>query len=321
MKHHTAPGASGISIDMLLLLPKEGWQTIALIFKTIIRTGIYPDIFKVGIITLLAKSQTSHGTLSNIRPITVLESTYRLFTNMISKRVTTLFYKYDIVPKEQHACLLGRGSAIPIMQMNAAMEHAIDQHKIPEELEKMEYKAKQMEAWQDVTIKTVHKNGNYTIQIQSTSKQKRKVKRSELRYKNEAKNYIHLLLTDLAACYDCIPFTIIQLCVTRMGLPPQFLRLIRGMQEQQHRLLKVNGQPLTPLFLLTGGLAQGCGLSCILLVCITSAIIAYTQSRKHEGTQNCHCHSPMLNQEPMGKEDGPPPLRLHENVNVRLTQS
>ena len=56
MKHHTAPGASGISIDMLLLLPKEGWQTISLIFKTIIRTGVYPDIFKVGIITLLAKS-------------------------------------------------------------------------------------------------------------------------------------------------------------------------------------------------------------------------------------------------------------------------
>ena len=163
MKHHTAPGASGISIDMLLLLPKEGWQTIALIFKTIIRTGIYPDIFKVGIITLLEKSQTSHGTLSNIRPITVLESTYRLFTNMVSKRVTTLFYKYDIVPKEQHACLLGRGSAIPIMQMNAAMEHAIDQHKIPEELDEMKYKTKQMEAWQEVTTTTVHKNGNHTI--------------------------------------------------------------------------------------------------------------------------------------------------------------
>ena len=71
MKHQTAPGASGIPIDVLLLFPKEGWQTIALIFKTIIRTGVDTDIFKVGIITLLAKSQTSHGTLSNIRPITV----------------------------------------------------------------------------------------------------------------------------------------------------------------------------------------------------------------------------------------------------------
>ena len=157
--------------------------------------------------------------------------------------------------------------------------------------------------------------------MQNTSKRKRKVKRSELRYKNEAKKYIHLLLTDLAACYDCIPFTIIQLCVTRMALPPQFLRLIRGMQEQQHRSLKVNGQPPTPLFLLTGGRAQGCGLSCILLVCITSAIIAYTQSKEREGTQNFLCHSPMLDQEPMGKGNGPPPLRLHENANVRLTQS
>ena len=100
---------------------------------------------------------------------------------MVSKRVTTFCYKYDIVRKEQHACLLGRASAIPIMQMNAAMEHAIYQHKIPEELGEMEYKTKQMEAWQDATIKTVHKNGHYTIQIQSTSKRKMKVKRSELR--------------------------------------------------------------------------------------------------------------------------------------------
>lgn len=33
MKHHTVPGASGISIDMLLFPPKEGWQKIALVFK------------------------------------------------------------------------------------------------------------------------------------------------------------------------------------------------------------------------------------------------------------------------------------------------
>ena len=100
MKHHTAPGALGISIDMLMHLPEEGWNVLLLVFQTIIDTGVYPDSFKVGIITFLAKSPTSHGKLDNIRPITVLESTYRLFTNMVSTRITELFYKYDIIPKE-----------------------------------------------------------------------------------------------------------------------------------------------------------------------------------------------------------------------------
>ena len=121
-----------------------------------------------------------------------------------------------------------------------------------------------------------------------------KVHRTQLRHTGPAKPHLHLLLTDLAACYDCIPFTIIQLCVQRMGLPPVFLRLIRGMQQQQHRAVKVNGQPPSDAFLLTGGLAQGCGLSCILLVCITAAIITFTQDRKDRGTANCQCQNPLL---------------------------
>ena len=42
--------------------------------------------------------------------------------------------------------------------MNAATKHAIDQHKIPKELDEMEYKTAQMKAWQDITITTVHEN-------------------------------------------------------------------------------------------------------------------------------------------------------------------
>ena len=103
MKHHTAPGASGISIDMLMLLAEEGCKVLLLVFRTIIDTGVYPDSFKVGIITLLAKSPISHGTLDNIRLITILESTYRLITNRVFTRTTELFYKYDIIPKETHA--------------------------------------------------------------------------------------------------------------------------------------------------------------------------------------------------------------------------
>ena len=97
--------------------------------------------------------------------------------------------------------MLGRGSSTPTMKINAAMEYAIDQHKIPEELDNMKYKTKVTKEWQDVTIKTMPKNRNDTVQMQNTSKRKMKVKRNELRYKIKRKHYIHLLRTCLAACY------------------------------------------------------------------------------------------------------------------------
>ena len=179
MKHHTAPGASGISIDMLMLLPEEGWKILSVVFQTIIDTGVYPDSFKVGIITLLAKSPTSHGTLDNIRPITILESTYRLFTNMVSTRIAELFYKYDIITKEQHACLIGRGSTTPIMQMNAAMEHALDNTKNPKVGDQVKYKCDLKGPWITANVISIHKNGNYSLMCQDTMKQKRGVPREK----------------------------------------------------------------------------------------------------------------------------------------------
>jgi len=153
----------------------------------------------------------------------------------------------------------------------------------------------------------ITKNGKYTIRQKHRGKYKttRGIAREQLRYEKKEKDHLHLLLTDLAACYDCIPYTTIQLCVTRIGLPDNFLKLIRGLQEQQHRSLRFNGNPPSPLFLLTGGLAQGCGLSCILLVCITAAIITYTQDRTNKGTTKCHCHHPLLGKVPQKGPAGP----------------
>ena len=204
MKHHTSPGASGISIDMLNLLPQNGWKIIAAIFEVILETGIYPDAFKVGIITLLAKSNISHGMLSNIRPITVLESTYRLFTNMISKRVTIVFHKYNIIPPAQHACLIGRGATTPIMQMNAAMEHTIDQNRNPDIYTEMEYLPRNSDTWEVAEIMALQKNGKYTIRQKHrrTYKTTRGIAREQLRYKEKEKDHLPTTTTPLVQVWS-----------------------------------------------------------------------------------------------------------------------
>ena len=167
---------------------------------------------------------------------------------MVSTRTTEPFYKYDIIPKEQHAFLIGRGSTTPIMQMNAAMEHTWDNTRNPKPCDLVRYKRDPDKPWITARVEKIHKNGNHTLTCHDTMKQERGIPRHKIKLPGKPEKYLHLLLTNLAACYDCIPYTIIQLCVTRIGLPPQFLRLIRGMQEQQHRSLQVNGQPPTPHF-------------------------------------------------------------------------
>ena len=102
-----------------------------------------------------------------------------------------------------------------------------------------------------------------------------------LDYANDTKAPLHCFLADIKACYDCIPFTTLQLAAARFGLPQQFLRLLRGMLSGQLRTIGISGmsrEHRSPAFVLRGGIAQGCGLSCILLVLVTHAIDAFVQS-------------------------------------------
>jgi len=107
LRRHTAGGASGVTIEALRVLPKWGWQAISCVFQVIADTGIFPESFKLGLITLISKKPHKHGELSNTRPITALEITYRLFTNMIQTPIASRMaaYLYDLVPEVLHAHL------------------------------------------------------------------------------------------------------------------------------------------------------------------------------------------------------------------------
>jgi hypothetical protein len=139
----------------------------------------------------------------------------------------------------------------------------------------------------------------------------------------DTKSPIHLLLTDLAACFDSIPFIVIQLCMRAIGFPTEMQQLIIGLQTGQYRSVRVGGDlPDSVFFALWGGIPQGCGLSCILLTCITTIIIKFTDeiTKNARGTTACICHHPRLNEflnDPHSHSPHPPqPIPHKLNVNV-----
>ena len=115
---------------------------------------------QIGFITIISKKAHRHSELGNTRPITVLETTYRLFTNMVQKSVADKMATFDLVPESLHAYLQGRSTRDPISIMAAALDYA-----------------------------------------------------------NDTKAPLHCFLADIKACYDCIPFTTLQLAAARFGLP------------------------------------------------------------------------------------------------------
>ena len=235
MKSHTAPGASGVSIDFMRLLPEEGWAVVSAVFKGIIRTGIFPDSFKLGLVTILNKKAGARGTINNIRPITVLDSLYRLFTNIVQTSCAQIFHEHNIIPPEQHACLIGRGPTSPLLMLNTVLEHALDTTPRLAVRMNIEMYHEKTNSWVKGIVQALdYAAGMYTIKTNSGIIHKR-VHYKHIRsptHKNHKR--FHGLITDMATCYDSVPYITVQLCVARLGFPPEFLRLIRGMQTGQY---------------------------------------------------------------------------------------
>ena len=240
MKSHTAPGASGVSIDYLRILPRQGWAVVSAIFKGIIRTGIFPESFRLGLVTILNKKAGTKGTVNNIRPITVLDSMYRLFTNIIQTSCAQLFHEHNIIPPEQHACLIGRGPMSPLLMLNTVLEHALDNTPRMAVGTLVQVYTETTKKWTNGKITKLHYEiGRCTVKTSHCTSQKN-VKYTHIRPQTHATDkQFHGLITDMAACYDSVPYVTVQLCVSRLGLPPEFLKLVRGMQTGQYRSLKI----------------------------------------------------------------------------------
>ena len=107
-KKGTAPGMSGIPIELWAWAGEKVKEELVAIFNECLQRGVIPEIWEKRLIRPLAKSTEAVG-LDDIRPITLLEVPQKLLTGIITERINKIWNKNDVLHESQMAFLHGKG--------------------------------------------------------------------------------------------------------------------------------------------------------------------------------------------------------------------
>ena len=127
MKRGKAPGKDGITTDLLQFGGETLYEGLAELFNQCIREKRIPKHFSLGIVTLLYKKGDRQD-LSNYRPITLLPSMYKLFTKILTNRLTKSLDENQ--PREQAGFRSGFSTIDHLHSINQLIEKT-NEYNIP----------------------------------------------------------------------------------------------------------------------------------------------------------------------------------------------
>src|SRR6185295_2185484 len=97
LKKNTAPGISGITYTLLQAAGPRVQDLFRTFAEICIKTGMVPLKWKVSQIYPIPKETDWQYNLSNVRPIALLETLRKCMTKILTKRLTNVFNKKDIL--------------------------------------------------------------------------------------------------------------------------------------------------------------------------------------------------------------------------------
>ena len=83
-----------------------------------------PSDWKKAAIILIPKPKEWGGDIRNTRPIALIESTRKIFTRILTSRISQACQKYDILQGDNFSVLNNTSTSTPIHIINAVLEHA-----------------------------------------------------------------------------------------------------------------------------------------------------------------------------------------------------
>lgn len=116
-----APGKSEISYDIIKLLGKGAIEPLCSIFNSIIQTTTIPKSWKQTITTLIPKKVIWSHNLNDTRPISLVDSTRKLLTGIINKRLTKILKSNKVLSDLNFAGLPGQSTLEPLTIVNSAI--------------------------------------------------------------------------------------------------------------------------------------------------------------------------------------------------------
>ncbi|KAI1002492.1 hypothetical protein K3495_g5712, partial [Podosphaera aphanis] len=107
---NTAPGADGVSVELLATC----WDTIgpyvSELFRSCIRLGTHPSCFKLAEVVLIQKPNRDPTTVKGWRPIALLSCLGKGLERLLAKRMAHLAVTHDVVGRQQFGALPKRSA-------------------------------------------------------------------------------------------------------------------------------------------------------------------------------------------------------------------
>ena len=123
MKLGKAPGIDNITTDLLKAAGRKIHKAIAQLFTQCLQERKVPKKFCLGIVTLLHKKGDKQN-LANYRPITLLPNIYKLFTKILTNRLTDTLDENQ--PREQAGFRSGYSTIDHLHTINQLIEKTLE---------------------------------------------------------------------------------------------------------------------------------------------------------------------------------------------------
>jgi hypothetical protein len=122
--NNSAPGHSQISYVFFKNLGRESKEVLAKIFTQILTTKDIPKDWQRGWIYPIPKRTDWEFQLKLVRPITLLETGKKIFTKILTNRISQVLIEHNILQENNWAGLPGGGTNTPITILKAIIEDA-----------------------------------------------------------------------------------------------------------------------------------------------------------------------------------------------------
>ena len=121
----TTPGLTGLSYQMLKLLPDECLQDLFHMLNMLWRDRSIPDFWKFKTLQALPKSDKANPGVNDLRPIGLIEVTRKLWTRMVMSRIFSGLKEFQTLQANQCGGLANKGTDSALMQLLHLLEDGV----------------------------------------------------------------------------------------------------------------------------------------------------------------------------------------------------
>ena len=128
LKNKKAPGLDGITSEILKSINSHICNPLAYLINNIFKTGIYPSVFKIGIIKPIYKNGDKTD-FQNYRPITLISSLAKVFEKVFKNRIESFLTKNNILSDKQFGFQKNKSTEDAICHLTSQIYNSMDNNK------------------------------------------------------------------------------------------------------------------------------------------------------------------------------------------------